>query len=50
MSIKTLIICFSQTGNTRKVAEGIREGVNKVADQGRSLLCLVFPHICEGFI
>jgi len=30
--MKTLIICFSQTGNTRKVAESIREGVNEVAD------------------
>lgn len=25
--MKTLIICFSQTGNTRKVAERIREGI-----------------------
>ncbi len=31
--MKTLIICFSQTGNTRKVAERIRDGVAEVTGQ-----------------
>ena len=31
--MKTLIICFSQTGNTQKVAERIREGIAGVAGQ-----------------
>jgi flavodoxin/Fe-S-cluster-containing hydrogenase component 2 len=31
--MRTLIICFSQTGNTRKVAESIREGVVSVTGQ-----------------
>ncbi|MCJ7771877.1 MAG: EFR1 family ferrodoxin [Desulfobacterales bacterium] len=30
--MKVLMICFSQTGNTRKVAEHIQEGINEVAD------------------
>jgi flavodoxin/NAD-dependent dihydropyrimidine dehydrogenase PreA subunit len=29
--MRTLLICFSQTGNTRKVAEGIRDGITGVA-------------------
>ena len=31
--MKTLIICFSQTGNTRKVAEYVRDGIVKVTGQ-----------------
>ncbi len=31
--MKTAIICFSQTGNTRKVAEKIREGILEHAEQ-----------------
>ncbi len=31
--MKTLIICFSQTGNTQKVAERIREGITGVTGQ-----------------
>ena len=30
--MKILIICFSQTGNTLKVAKSLREGLNEVAD------------------
>jgi len=30
--MRTLMICFSQTGNTRKVAEQIQQGINEVAD------------------
>jgi len=30
--MKTLIICFSQTGNTRKVADIIRDGIMETAD------------------
>lgn len=30
--MKALIICFSQTGNTRKVAECIQQGINEIAD------------------
>ncbi|MBI4832040.1 MAG: flavodoxin domain-containing protein, partial [Candidatus Lindowbacteria bacterium] len=31
--MKSLIICFSQTGNTRKIAEQIREGIAEVTGQ-----------------
>lgn len=30
--MKVLIICFSQTGNTRKVAECIQDGINEVTE------------------
>lgn len=30
--MQTLIICFSQTGNTRKMAEHIQKGINEIAD------------------
>jgi len=30
--MKALIICFSQTGNTRKVAEHIQKGISEIAD------------------
>jgi len=30
--MKVLIICFSQTGNTQKVAEHIQMGINEIAD------------------
>ncbi len=30
--MKTLIICFSQTGHTQRVAEEIRSGILEVSD------------------
>ena len=36
--MKTLIIYYSQTGNTRKIAHAIHKGMSKTADQ-----CDIFP-------